>query len=289
MQAVSVHMLRMSLRHTVHSVPDAHVLLCLLRGKPRQIKEKETSVKTNENSRPAFSADVRAGHKKNKLTLVTRGQMAQQQPHPLFTLDLLLASGCEDNAQTRKMVEELNRISQVLGRELMSYLEKIVNTVKSKTDELRSVIDFGAPEKSTPDQTIKRLEEELQQQRRNSEKLGSELKAQRDANKDLKREVAAQEINFRTFFKSHNIKCLEIDHSKYEVIQHSICLDNNMVAFNQAKAALGASIAKKDKEIAELRTQLVAPVSPEVILKFWRCDFLFLFHPFFVSGTNPPP
>jgi hypothetical protein len=211
-----------------------------------------------------------------------------QQPHPLFTLDLLLASGCEDNAQTRKMVEELNRISNVLGRELMSYLEKIVNTVKSKTDELTSVINFGAPE--APQTAQKCTTEELLQHVRNSEKLGSELKAQKEETKNLRRNVVAQEMNFRTFLKSHNIKCLEIDHSKYEVIQHSICLDNNMLAFNQAKAALGASIAKKDKEIAELRTKLaVAPVSPEVILKFWRCDFLFLFHPFFVSGTNPPP
>jgi hypothetical protein len=176
------------------------------------------------------------------------------------------------------MVEELNRISQVLGRELMSYLEKIVNTVKSKTDELRSVIDFGAPE--APQTAQKCTTEELPQHVRNIEKLGIELKAQKEENKNLRRNVVAQEMNFRTFLKSHNIKCLEMDHNKYETIRHSICLDDHMLAFNQARATLGSSITKKDKEIAELRKQLVAPVSPEVILKFWRCDFHFLFNPF---------
>jgi nucleoside-diphosphate-sugar epimerase len=43
-QGVPAHMRRMLRRHTADSISDAHAVLCLLRGKPRQINEKETSV-----------------------------------------------------------------------------------------------------------------------------------------------------------------------------------------------------------------------------------------------------
>lgn len=179
------------------------------------------------------------------------------------------------------MVDVLNGIWKVLGREIMFYLEKIVNTVKSRTDELRSVIDFGAPEaqKCTPDQTIKRLEEEIQQQKKNLEKSGSELKTQKDANKDLRKEVMIREISFRTFLKTYNTKCLEMDFQKDESIRHSMWFNEQMLSFNQAKVALGNNIAKKDKEIRELQKQLAVPVSPQVIFKLWRCEFFYLSNP----------
>ena len=130
--------------------------------------------------------------------------------HLLFTHELLLASGCEDNPRTLKMVDILNGISVLWGREIMFYLEKIVNTVKSKTDELRSVLDFSAldnpqtAQQCTPDQKIKRLEDEVQKHIQNLKKLGDELQTQKDANKDLRKAVVIQERNFRAFLKSYN-------------------------------------------------------------------------------------
>ena len=162
----------------------------------------------------------------------------------------------------------------------MFYLEKIVNTVKSKTDELRSVLDFGAPDapqtaqQCTPDQKIKRLEDEIQKHIKNSEKLGGELQTQQDANKDLRKAVVIQERNFRAFLKSYNARCLELDSQKDEAGRHSVWFNEQMLSFNQVKTAMGNSIAKKDKE---LQSKLVATGSLKVILKLCRYDFS-LFH-----------
>jgi DNA repair exonuclease SbcCD ATPase subunit len=218
--------------------------------------------------------------------------------HLLFTHELLLASGCEDNPRTRKMVDILNGISVLWGREVMFYLEKIVNTVKSKTDELRSVLDFGAPDapqtaqQCTPDQKIKRLEDEIQKNIQNLKKLGEELQTQKDMNKDLRKAVVIQERNFRAFIKSYNARCLELDSQKDEAGRHSVWFNEQMLSLNQNKAAMGNSITKKDKEIAELQSKLVATgslqvtlgvakaaiPSLQVILKLFRCDFC-LFRP----------
>jgi CHASE3 domain sensor protein len=215
--------------------------------------------------------------------------------HLLFTHELLLASGCEDNPRTRKMVDILNGISLLWGREVMFYLEKIVNTVKSKTDELRSVLDFGAPDapqtaqQCTPDQKIKRLEDEIQKNIQNLKKLGEELQTQKDMNKDLRKAVVIQERNFRAFIKSYNARCLELDSQKDEAGRHSVWFNEQMLSLNQNKAAMGNSITKKDKEIAELQSKLVATGSLQVslgvakaalqvILKLFHFDFC-LFRP----------
>ena len=60
---------RMLRHHTTDSISDAYAVLCLLRGKPRQIIEKETSVKPTKIPDLLLHFAVRPdGSKKIKLT-----------------------------------------------------------------------------------------------------------------------------------------------------------------------------------------------------------------------------
>jgi hypothetical protein len=191
-----------------------------------------------------------------------------QRRQNLFTLELLIAAGCEDNHQTLQMVNNLNSISRLWGKEVIFYLEKIINTVKSKSDQLRSVLDFGAPsphDPATESQTtktletkIKSLEEENQRLLLESKKLENEIKALQNENRELKQsKCLIQEKTFRSFLKSYNSKCVELDSQKYETSRNSIWYNEQLIAHHQAKAAMENNLNKKDQKIEELQGRLV--------------------------------
>ena len=212
--------------------------------------------------------------------------MAAQRQHRLFTLELLLTSGCEDNPQTRQMVDTLNGISRLWGREVLFYLEKIVNAVKSKSDELKSVLDFGLPSfdsqpagsqhAETLEIKIKKLEDENKVLLTNSKEMEAiiassqtELAALRTENVQLKQPV--QEKMFRSFLKSYNSRCVELDSQKYETSKLSMWYNEQLLAIQQTKTILENNIGKKDQHIEELKSKLINE-SLQVNINLYQSD-----------------
>jgi hypothetical protein len=199
--------------------------------------------------------------------------MAAQRKHCLFTVELLLASGCEDNPHTRQMVDTLNGISRLWGREVTFYLEKIINTVKSKSDELRSVLDFGVVAPLTGSQSADALETRMKALEEENRVLlvkskgmetaiataKAEITALKTENNELKQPVCVtQEKITRAFLKSYNARCVELDGQKYETSRLSIWYTEQLLAIQQTKATMESIIGKKDQQIKELQSQLVS-------------------------------
>jgi hypothetical protein len=105
-------------------------------------------------------------NKKNKQFQITRMEARVQPIRPRhFTMDLIVSLGGEDTKETRKMIELLNGIMMIWGKEENGYMETFINLVKSKTDELARTLDTPAQQKgSTPSsgsETKKELENKI--------------------------------------------------------------------------------------------------------------------------------
>jgi hypothetical protein len=67
----------------------------------------------------------------------------------LFTMNLVLALGGEENDQTQTMVRTLNSLVYFWGRDAQLVMEQFINLVKSRTDILAVMLEPGS-KKYTP-------------------------------------------------------------------------------------------------------------------------------------------
>ena len=166
-----------------------------------------------------------------------------------FTMDLIVSLGGEDTQETRKMIELLNGIMMIWGKEENGYMETFINLVKSKTDELARTLDTPAQQKgSTPSsgsETKKELENKIRALEEEKRDIGTKLK-----------QAEASLENLRPLIKSYNTKCRELDTMGSDSEKLSSWYHEQVQSFYATKADLETTLSQKNKKIQELESQL---------------------------------
>jgi chromosome segregation ATPase len=180
------------------------------------------------------------------------GSRVQPIPPCHFTMDLIVSLGGEDTHETRKMIELLNGIMMIWGKEVNGYMETFMNLVKSKTDELARTLDTPAQQKgSTPSsgsETKKELENKIKALEAEKRDIGTQLKQAEASLAEFK--------NLRPLVKSYNTKCTEFDTMRDETGKLSIWYNEQIHSLYATKAELETTIGKNNRKIQELESKL---------------------------------
>ena len=179
--------------------------------------------------------------------------MQQMQPC-LFSMELIVSIGGRDTEETRKMIEVLNGVMCIWGREVIQYMEAFLNLVKSKTDELARTLDVTV----TPTQQKGPRSVSDAMGSENGNKIKTLESEKRELIEKLKQmEASLKEAqNLRLLVRSYNTKSIDFDTLKDETGRHSIWFNEQLHSLYAIKADLEATVGKKNKVIQELESKL---------------------------------
>ena len=179
--------------------------------------------------------------------------MQQMQPC-LFSMELIVSLGGSDTEETRKMLEVLNGVMRIWGREVIQYMEAFLNLVKSKTDELARTLDMTA----TPTQQKGSRSVSVEVGSEN----GNKIKALESEKRELKEKLKEMEASLpeaqslSLLVKSYNAKSINFENLRDESGRHSIWFNEQLHSLYAIKADLEATVGKKNKVIQELESKL---------------------------------
>ena len=191
----------------------------------------------------------------------------------LFTKEFILSIGGEDDPEMEEMIRVLNLLTGLWGEEATGHMQKFLNIVKSRTDELSlrmttsekgsgivetlkpvgsSVASKKAPDNiKTQAKEIDKLKQEavaMEKKYQDLEKKHSELKA-------TKQDTDTEKL--KLIIASYNKKCREMDSNRDETSRHFVWFNEQLLIHSTVKSEFERQISAKTKEIEELKRQLV--------------------------------
>jgi hypothetical protein len=179
----------------------------------------------------------------------------------LFTKELLLSVGFGDVDETNRMVGVLNAHFHLWGHEVKLYMGRIIDKVKSETDELSRALRVSSP---NPDNRSKDKNptkspgiDEISRKLKDSEIEVAKLKeeVQQSKKNQEKKEAALMGL-----IKSYNTKCIESDTVRDEAAKQCIWSNEVRRSLRTSKAELEHSIRELKGENSELRGKLSTEV-----------------------------
>ena len=190
----------------------------------------------------------------------------------LFTVDYVVSIGGTDDHESREMVHMLNLLTSFWGNEAIGYMEKFLNLVKSKTDELSMTLQSQGPavrhETSgvAEPKKIRVLELEkkeillrLKESEDKVESLQHTLKNAQEKYTELEKQtrVPKEKGILNMFAASYTKKCIELDNLRDEAVRHSIWFNEQTNASMAAKLDLEKNLSMKEHRIKELQTHKI--------------------------------
>ena len=188
----------------------------------------------------------------------------------IFTKELLLSVGCEDTDDTDRMVGVLNAFSHLWGQEIKFYMEKIINKVKSETDQLSRVLAGSQSDSGNKDGQPSKTKEggpssrNLKESDQRVSKLQEEVKTLQQTQKNLKERDAA----LTGLLQSYNAKCIDFDLIRDEAGRQATWSNETIRNLKTWKTELELSIKRMRDENLELKGKLSAKES-EVLMQCW--------------------
>ena len=192
----------------------------------------------------------------------------------LFTKEFILSIGGEDDPEMEEMIRVLNLLTGLWGEVATGHMQKFLNIVKSRTDELSlrmttsekgsgivetlkptgsSVASKKAPDNiKTQAKEIDKLKQEaveMEKKYQDLEKKHSELKA------TTKQDTATEKL--KLIIASYNKKCREMDSNRDETSRHFVWFNEQLLIHSTVRSEFERQISAKTKEIEELKRQLV--------------------------------
>jgi chromosome segregation ATPase len=182
----------------------------------------------------------------------------------LFTKELLLSVGFGDVDETIRMVGVLNAHFHLWGHEVKLYMGRIIDKVKSETDELSRALGASSP---NPDNRSKDKNhtkspgtDEISRKLKDSETEVAKLKEEVKALQQSKKNQEKKEATLMGSLKSYNAKCIESDAVRDEAAKQCIWSNEVMRSLRTSKAELELSIRALKGENSELRGKLSTEV-----------------------------
>jgi hypothetical protein len=196
----------------------------------------------------------------------------------IFTKEFLVSIGCDDNDnEIDEMIHALNLLTIRWGPDARSKMQRFLNIVKSKTDELSVVLTagVGSLEKVAGPSTIKdkdtdmeivklqakeieRLDACLRDIQPRFQAIQSELtvlKSKFDHLKRIEPEVIKEKL--RLMGMSFSKKCRELDSNSDMTARHFAWFNEQVTTHSVNKSEMDRIVHSKDKEIADLKSRMV--------------------------------
>jgi len=187
----------------------------------------------------------------------------------LFTTEYLVSIGGNTDAESCEMLRVLNLLTSFWGYEAFGHMEKFLNLVKSKTDELslalqprgaRSDVASSAPEAKRArlsENEKKDLLQRLKESEAKVQSLEQNLKNLQEKYSELEKKtrVPSEKSVLNLFTASYTKKCVELDNLKDESIRHTIWFNEHTNASMAAKLDLEKNLSLKENQIKDLQIQ----------------------------------
>ena len=189
---------------------------------------------------------------------------AQITSNCLFTKELLLSVGFGDDDETTRMVGVLNAYVHLWGHEVKLYMGRIIDKVKSETDELSRALRVSSPNPDNRSKDKNRTKspgtDEISRKLKDSETEVAKLKEEVKALQQSKKNQEKKEATLMGSLKSYNAKCIESDAVRDEAAKQCIWSNEVMRILRTSKAELELSIRELKGENSELRGKLSTEV-----------------------------
>jgi chromosome segregation ATPase len=189
---------------------------------------------------------------------------AQITSNCLFTKELLLSVGFGDDDETTRMVGVLNAYVHLWGHEVKMYMGRIIDKVKSETDELSRALRESSPNPDNRSKDKNRTKspgtDEISRKLKDSEMEVAKLKEEVKALQQSKKNQEKKEAALMGLLKSYNAKCIESDAVRDEAAKQCIWSNEVMRILRTSKAELELSIRELKGENSELRGKLSTEV-----------------------------
>jgi hypothetical protein len=191
----------------------------------------------------------------------------------LFTVEYLVSIGGNSDPESCEMIHVLNLLTSFWGNEAIGHMQKFLNLVKSKTDELSVALQPHGAATKTPEasgsneskrarasesekkDTLQRLKESEAK----VQSLEHSLKILQEKYTELGKQtrVPSEKVILNMLSASYTKKCIELDTLRDESVRHSIWFHEQTNASMAAKLDLEKSISLKENRIKELQTRKI--------------------------------
>ena len=186
----------------------------------------------------------------------------------LFTTEYLVSIGGNADPESCEMVRVLNLLTSFWGYEAIGHMEKFLNLIKSKTDELsvtlrprgdsRTEVASGASEAKRPRVLETDKKDALQRLKESEAKVQSlehSLKNLQEKYSELEKKtrVSHEKGILNLFAASYTKKCVDLDNLKDESIRHAIWFNEHTNTSMAAKLDLEKNLSLKENQVKELQ------------------------------------
>jgi chromosome segregation ATPase len=170
--------------------------------------------------------------------------------------------GFGDVDETNRMVGVLNAHFHLWGHEVKLYMGRIIDKVKSETDELSRALRASSPDNRSKDKNRTKSPgtDEISRKLKDSETEVAKLKEEVKALQQSKKNQEKKEAALMGLLKSYNAKCIESDAVRDEAAKQCIWSNEVMRILRTSKAELEHSIRELKGENSELRGKLSTEV-----------------------------
>ena len=165
----------------------------------------------------------------------------------LFTVELMLSLGAEDDPETRKTVQSFNNLVRFWSRENQMLMEKFINRVKSRVDGLARTLDY-----QSSDAKIKELTDKLQDCEARLKASQTSTRTLQTKLNQLKHDLPNDQV-LKNMVDSYKIKCRELVNLKDEYNRYSIWFSEKLRASALEKQQSERRIAEIGREIEKLK------------------------------------
>jgi hypothetical protein len=165
----------------------------------------------------------------------------------LFTVDLMLSLGAEDNPETRKTVQSFNNLVRFWSRENQMLAEKFINRVKSRVDSLARTLDH-----QSSNAKIKELTDKLQDYEARLKTSQTSTRTLQAKLSQLKQDLPNDQV-LKNMVNSYKIKCRELVNLQDEHTRYSIWFSEKLRASALDKQQSDKRIAEIGREIETLK------------------------------------
>ena len=191
----------------------------------------------------------------------------------LLTMEFILSIGGSDTQETHDMVNVLNLLMGMWGREAMAHMESFLNLIKSRTDELAVTLQVGPPSAGTSasesgsggpelvrkvacEKSVaalkaekKELQRRLQEEELKVEHLQKEKSGMQTRFDELRKSMRSKHHeDFTSLIATYNKRCVELDSIKDEAGRHTVW-------FNE-QITLKTSLATNQKQMEEIHSKI---------------------------------